>query len=108
METKTTAVTGSSNASSKLVHLEIGNLVDVTFYALDTDAPRDYDGFGTIEVADYSYEKHVNRTVLVRDEYYDWQTMRYASGMHVFAATEHDVKHIEAELWKRVQNGGLK
>ena len=45
----------------------------------ETSAPSDYDGFGTITVADYGTE----RTVLIRHEHASWQLGRYQSGNHI-------------------------
>ena len=61
-----------------------------TFF--ETSAPVDYDGFGTITVAELKPEegllnqwgsrKKVCRLVAVRKDAVNWQTMRYASGCY--------------------------
>lgn len=75
-----------------------------------SSAPADYDGFGTFEVNSYQDKsmKLPQRTVLIRDEYYDWQTNRYHSGMHQFRESLHDEADIAEELWKRLRGKELK
>jgi hypothetical protein len=73
----------------------------VCFHALDTDAPKDYDGFGTFSVCEYDKV----RTVLVRSEHLQWQTMRYQSGNHYAKPTIHRMRDIEEALWIRIRGG---
>jgi hypothetical protein len=88
-----------------------GKTNPVTFHALDTNAPSEYDGFGTLEIARWfedENDRYAMRTVLVRDEHVGWQTARYASGMHTPTPSVHDVEHIVQELWKRIGTASVK
>ena len=51
-----------------------------------TDSPEGYDGFGTktVEWLGCSTKKGPVRTVEIQDEHFDWQTMRYSSGLHLW------------------------
>lgn len=84
------------------ITVQIGSGEAVTYRAVDTTAPKVYDGFGTIEIMD-AYDDA--RTVLIREEHYTWQTQRYASGMKAFNETIFDEEQIVEELWKRITKG---
>jgi hypothetical protein len=67
----------------------------------ETNAPVDYDGFGTITVADGG----TLRFVLVRTEHEEWQTMRYRSGMFSAVLTDLDdseARYVTETLYKRL------
>lgn len=83
---------------SKTITITIGDN-EVTWHVMETDAPSDYDGFGTFTIADYGD----SRTVLIRSEHQIWQTMRYSSGNHWSKPTEHDMDNVADLLWKRLQ-----
>jgi|SRR5215469_10888982 len=87
-----------------VIPIRLGGTSHVFFHARQTTAPKNYDGFGTIELATWSGEgKEVNRLVLIRDEHFEWQTMRYASGNHTPILPEYfDLKSVEEALWKRI------
>jgi hypothetical protein len=70
----------------------------VRYYARQTDAPKDYDGFGTVELADFAGE----RLVLIREEHYQWQTARYSSGLHGTDETSQPISAVTGELWKKI------
>lgn len=70
-----------------------------TWHIVDTNAPKDYDGFGTFEVHEYDG----TRTVLIRDEHYTWQTMRYQSGMKFAKPSDHDDAAIAEAIWNRIR-----
>lgn len=77
----------------------------VVYNVRQTRAPRDYDGFGTIQLATFAgeNERYPERIVLIRDEHLGWQTARYSSGL--FACTEPDFLNIDAirtEIWQRI------
>jgi len=80
------------------ISVTIGN--DLVLYQIrQTKAPCQYDGFGTFEVANYAGD----RVVLIRDEHYQWQMGRYASGL--FACDEPaltDIADVKAILWRRI------
>src|ERR1051326_1287384 len=60
------------------------------YVALITDAPKIYDGFGTMTVQEFGHPltapdvetKGDARLVLVRAEHLNWQQSRYSSGLH--------------------------
>lgn len=60
------------------------------YVAVVTDAPRDYDGFGTFPIYKFASNVDINgqvtrgdaRMVLVQQDHLEWQRARYYSGMH--------------------------
>jgi hypothetical protein len=90
--------------SEYVIVIRIGDEDTVLFHARVTDAPPVYDGFGTFTVAEWSGEgKNEARLVLIRDEHFEWQTHRYASGMHTPTLPEYfNRKAIAEVLWHRI------
>jgi hypothetical protein len=71
------------------------------FHVRCTSAPKDYDGFGTITLADYGSD--LGRVVMIRDEHLQWQSLRYNSGNHACQIPPPGgVDGVEEELWKRL------
>jgi hypothetical protein len=76
----------------------------VRYRAYVTDAPGDYDGFGTLAVI----ENEEFRIVLIREENLDWQWGRYSSGLHIIEkiadsfASHFTATDISKELWERL------
>jgi hypothetical protein len=74
----------------------------------ETDAPIDYDGFGTFQIMQYEDElsrkepKAMLRTVLIRSEHWGWQTARYASGMALSRPSSLDAGDVATFLWHRI------
>ena len=68
------------------------------WHVRETDAPKEYDGFGTFAVAEYDDK----RVVLIRDEHYNWQYGRYGSGLHSCTETNFDMADVAELLWKRL------
>lgn len=68
--------------------------VDVTYHVWRTRAPREYDGFGTLEV-DHSEPapQGEERIVLIQAEHERWQLRRYASGSHKSKPEDARVAH---------------
>jgi len=71
----------------------IGKVTDVTdnYVILETTAPKAYDGFSTTQLfagekpsSDPLIDKPV-RIVAMEHRDFEWQTMRYSSGMHYWA-----------------------
>lgn len=85
----------------KTVTIGIGGpMPDLTiWHIVDTNAPADYDGFGTFAVTEYEG----TRTVLIRTEHYNWQTMRYSSGNHWHKESVHEEAAVAQALWHRLQ-----
>jgi hypothetical protein len=82
------------------IEISIGNS-PVLYHIRNTRAPKPYDGFGTIELANYGGPE--GRLVMIRDEHYQWQTSRYASG--IFACTPPATNlsgEVQQELWRRL------
>jgi len=53
-----------------------------TYIAVETFAPREYDGFGTIEIYSGPRDGKVVRYVLIDVEHKTWQVGRYGSGLY--------------------------
>ena len=58
--------------------------------ALHTDAPVDFDGFSTrtVKVVGKNEKGRDVRLIEILKRDYDWQTMRYSSGMFIFYTNE--------------------
>lgn len=52
----------------------------VTYAAYETDAPIEFDGFGTRTV----YKLATKRVVLIDKQHLEWQLNRYGSGLYPF------------------------
>jgi hypothetical protein len=82
----------------------------VTYVIAETQAPKEYDGFGTFSLYEYYDDEDQSnnyRIVLIRLEHLAWQEGRYASGM--FAAqlpSWLDPKNVVNELWVRLTRQG--
>ena len=96
--------------SNTHLKVQIGNFT-IDGVLIVTDAPRAYDGFGTVEVQNFEspvevggvYTKGDARLVLVRSEHLDWQTSRYSSGLHAaHPAEDYFVAGAEEALVKRL------
>jgi hypothetical protein len=59
------------------VRLQIGG-INITYHLYETNAPVDYDGFGTHTF----YLTGDTRYVLIDEQHVAWQTGRYGSGLH--------------------------
>ncbi len=59
------------------VRITIGNR-ELIFHAYSTTAPKNFDGFETIEMKVVKER----RFVLIPEQRLDWQIARYASGLH--------------------------
>lgn len=82
----------------KTITIAIGK--DKTLWHIaDTTAPVDYDGFGTFTVREYNG----TRTVLIRDEHFAWQTMRYSSGLKTCPESVFDEGDVAEYLWQRLR-----
>jgi hypothetical protein len=94
MNTDKNAVTALGNAPEITITV---NDETVRYFVRQTDAPKDYDGFGTIELADFG-----ERIVLIREEHFTWQTQRYSSGLKGTEETLQPISLIADEIWKRI------
>jgi hypothetical protein len=84
---------------SSLFKMEINGAAS-RWHIVETDAPADYDGFGTFTISELGGD---TRIVLVRDEHYQWQTARYQSGLHRFEELSDDWNNaVEVAIWKRI------
>lgn len=71
------------------IPIKIGPVETVYVLAI-TDAPKNYDGFGTITLVAFDYPldtsdlrtKHNARVVLIREEHLQWHAGRYGSGLY--------------------------
>jgi hypothetical protein len=64
--------------------LKIGRL-ERTYQLYETNAPENYDGFGTMGI----YSGGENRFVLIDVKHLEWQVQRYRSG--IFKADKSDI-----------------
>ncbi len=68
------------------------------YHFYQTDAPKAYDGFGTITVMEWGS----TRIVGIRTAHCEWQLMRYTSGLHkVETLEDHWRSDIIDALWRR-------
>jgi hypothetical protein len=80
-----------------MINITIGNTAS-SWEVWETDAPIDYDGFGTFQIASYL----AVRTVLIRSEHKEWQTGRYASGFHKTEPSSLAENDVCMFLWNRL------
>lgn len=80
------------------INIKIGN-IETAWEIWETNAPRDYDGFGTFTI----YEFNGERTVLIRCEHWNWQTARYQSGNHWHRASAFDEELVAKHLWNQMR-----
>ena len=101
------------------VTVSIGKRV-VTYVVCATTAHVAYDGFGTItldpelETNDERGHPMPLRLVLVQEEHFGWQSMRYSSGLAAwtlqagrFDSFDPELLEVEEMLWKRLQGGAV-
>jgi hypothetical protein len=79
------------------INIKIGD-IDTTWEIWETNAPREYDGFGTFTI----YEFEGTRTVLIRCEHRDWQATRYASGINWLRPSAFDTEIVAKHLWNQL------
>ena len=89
------------------IEVSVGDLRK-TYHIVQTRAPKDYDGFGTFTIHEYDagpeHKADSFRVVLIPEDAFKWQTLRYASGMFAFTAPEYvDDGAIQDALWKRIR-----
>jgi len=83
-----------------------------------TDAPASFDGFGTLSLGHVDQELGRGRSedcryVLIDEKHFDWQTMRYRSGLHVAVTAENnpfdayllDASEVQRTLWQALEAG---
>lgn len=80
------------------INVSIGS-ASAVYHIMETDAPTEYDGFGTFCVCEVSKL----RTVLIREEHLTWQQARYGSGFHSCDPSSFATEDISQTLWRRVQ-----
>jgi hypothetical protein len=80
-----------------MINITIGQ-TSSSWEVWETDAPIEYDGFGTFQIASYLKE----RTVLIRSEHKDWQTNRYGSGFHKHGPSSQAENDVCMFLWNRL------
>jgi hypothetical protein len=79
----------------------------ITYEAVETTAPADYDGFGTFCVMSYdgkddNGKERTYRTVLIDKRHFTWQTMRYQSGVHTTRISTLPESAFADYLWNRI------
>ena len=80
-----------------MINIQIGETKS-SWEVWETDAPAEYDGFGTFQIMAVDKE----RTVLIRTEHWDWQTQRYSSGMHLHKPSSLAEEDVQMFLWNRL------
>lgn len=79
-----------------------------------TDAPKRYDGFGTLELyTTHDTKTHIGRgeiplerSVLVDVEHQEWQEGRYRSGLHSYDLVDEDLgAWVQEKLYDRLMGG---
>ena len=84
--------------TNSFIKIAIGDQ-EAQFHIMRTDAPKEYDGFGTFCVGDFKGE----RTVLIRVEHLAWQQGRYQLGMFYMRPSDLGNEAITEFLWSRVE-----
>jgi len=88
---------------STIITVKIGTF-ERTYTLVRTTAPKEYDGFGTLEV--YESGNKEERYVLIDVNHKEWQEGRYGSSLYVFKDVENDLKqYVQLELYKRLTEG---
>ena len=79
-----------------------------------TDAPKRYDGFGTLELyttepdpgKSSSVDNFLERSVLVDVEHQEWQEGRYRSGLHSYELVDEDLTQwVQEKLYEKLTGG---
>jgi hypothetical protein len=73
-----------------------------TYFAIKTDAPLQYDGFGTIQIYSGPQDGKTIRYVLVDVDHKTWQESRYGSGLYFFEDVTGIDDHIRETLYKKL------
>ncbi len=85
-----------------MIEIKIGRH-SAKYIIVMTNAPKDYDGFGTFTVN----QSGKDRIVAIQEQHLDWQTHRYGSGL--YACTNYEKSncddHYAEMIWKRIING---
>lgn len=92
------------------IKLQIGTYT-VEFVVMETTAPREYDGFGTLEIYSTPGFNHGSavearerkRIVLVDTEHKTWQVARYGSGLYTAEDCDALDTYVQNELLKRIR-----
>jgi len=84
--------------TNSFIRIAIGNQ-EAQFHIMTTDAPKEYDGFGTFCVGEFKKE----RTILIRVEHLAWQQGRYQSGVYYVRASDLGNEPVEEFLWSRIE-----
>lgn len=81
------------------IEVKIGRY-EMTYLVYKTQAPEEYDGFGTLEIA----KSGEMRYVVIKQQHEDWQIKRYASGRFGAQKIEEPtlVKMVEDKLLNRI------
>lgn len=88
------------NRGENILEISIGGTTSPTYWhVMQTDAPKEYDGFGTFCVCEFDGQ----RVVLIRDEHLSWQSARYSSGLHSCNKSSLPVENVAEYLWRRVR-----
>ena len=94
---------GSKILTFPTIAITIGELGDVIYVIAQTSAPLSYDGFGTLSLLEtYGPGNEIFRIVLIREEQFNWQFGRYASGMHTPEPFPGETNDVAEHLWKRL------
>lgn len=94
------------------ITLQIGSLYNRDLVAVVTDAPKDYDGFGTFTLREFEYPIDIGgqktrnhaRLALVDKNQLEWQRNRYFSGMHSAIVDEVEDHFSERDLVEVILN----
>ncbi len=84
-----------------MITIKIGN-IEKNYIVYKTNAPINYDGFGTFSILNYWEDRYV----LIQSVHEIWQTMRYASGTYLYekVTDENQINEFIVMLWKRIRN----
>lgn len=114
-----------------MITVKIGTF-ERTYILVETDAPGNYDGFGTMEIYSGPGDREcpdcdmgrgggaipcprcegtgllgIRRYVLVDVEHAEWQEGRYRSGLHTYELVKEDLSQwVQEKLYERLMKGG--
>ena len=85
---------------STTITVKIGTF-ERTYTLVRATAPKEYDGFGTLEV--YESGNKEERYVLIDVDHKEWQEGRYGSGLYTFKDIEENlILYVQEQLFKRL------
>jgi hypothetical protein len=83
------------------IEIKLGTF-ERTYVAMETEAPENYDGFGTIQIYSGPRGEKTVRSVLVDVDHKTWQEGRYGSGLYHYEDVTGIDDYIREALYKKL------